>query len=115
MLLLFTGGCRFFPPPSPPRQQPLRMAGLIRQVNRAEHYFIFESELRFAPGSDMLILRNGQKIGEARVSDLGEKKFQAADILQGSPQPGDLCEPKLTQFPTPDADAKAPPTPRSPL
>jgi hypothetical protein len=99
VLLLLTSGCRFFHSETAPPENLPRIAGVIRQVNRPEHYFIFETESRFPPGTELSILRNGQKIGEAKVTGLWEKKFQAADILQGAPLPGDLCEPGFMRLP----------------
>lgn len=109
-LLLLTGGCRLFQPETVPPEVLPRIAGVIRQVNRAEHYFIFETEARFPPGTELSVLRNGQKIGEAKVTRLWEKKFQAADILEGAPLPGDLCEPRFMRLPPTAASGTTAPT-----
>ncbi|MGA0334237.1 MAG: hypothetical protein ACO3N7_02225 [Kiritimatiellia bacterium] len=89
---LFFSGCALFstPEPSAPDRPPA--AGIIRQVNRAEYYFVFESGKPFPPGAELRILRNGQEMGRGRAREIRQKKFQAADILEGAPQTGDLCE-----------------------
>ena len=98
LLLLLCGCTSTKPVESPPPTRPPN-AGVIRQVNRAEHYFIFESGQTMVPGTEMTILRNGKKVGKARVVDLREKKFQAADIVSGAAVPGDLCEPEGSTLP----------------
>ncbi len=98
--ILFLCGCSSTKPvEAPPPARPLQ-AGIIRQVNRAEHYFIFESGKPIPVNTEMTILRKGRKIGKARVTAIQEKKFQAADILSGAaPLPGDLCEPEISTLP----------------
>lgn len=82
-------------PPLPVEVKPVRppAAGIVRQVNRAEHYLVFERLQPLAPGRELRFLRNDRLIGSGRVTTVREEKFQVADILSGSPQVGDFCEP----------------------
>ena len=90
--ILLTSGCRSVQKDSAPPLPLPAYAGIVRSVNRAEHYLIFESDARFAPGTNLTILRNGRKIGTAVAIGKWTKKFQAANIFEGAPLPGDLCE-----------------------
>jgi len=93
-LLIF--GCASRPPPEDGSTPAPPAAGIIRQVNPAEHYFIFESGKAIPTGTELRLLRKGRDIGVGRALNTREKKFQAADILEGAPRPGDLCEPKVS-------------------
>lgn len=97
-ILLLPACALFRAEESPPTSLP-PYAGLIRQVNRAEHYFIFESEIRVPTGTEIAILRHGKKIGRAKVLSFQDKKFQTADILSGAPVAGDLCEAQPSRLP----------------
>ncbi|MEX2607802.1 MAG: hypothetical protein WD708_10695 [Kiritimatiellia bacterium] len=97
-LLLFglvCGGCALFHsserPPEDPRPSPV---GIVRFINRPEHYLIFEAENAIPAGTGLLILREGRRVGSARVGTQQNRKFQTADILEGAPSVGDVVQPR---------------------
>lgn len=96
--LMLTGCAGWHAPEDPPASRP-PPAGILRNVNRPEYYFVFESGKPFPAGTELRILRKGRQVGTAKVTALAEKKFQVADILSGAPEVGDLCEPRIPALP----------------
>jgi hypothetical protein len=92
-LLILSSGCVQTPEPDPvPRHLAV---GIIRSVNLAERYVVFEAEFRVPPGREMRLLQNGLPAGRLRAGSYRRRKFQSADILEGRPRTGDLVEPTL--------------------
>jgi hypothetical protein len=94
LLLILNTGCMHSQKDTGSSALPASYVGIIRSVNRPEHYFIFETEVLFPTGSQLTILRNGRAVGKAEALHRKSKKFQAANILEGAPLTGDLCEPR---------------------
>lgn len=99
LLTLVAAGCRTPPASAPEARRP--PVGIIRSVNLPERYVVFEAEFTFPPGSKLRLLRQRRVIGRLEAQNVQRRKFQAADILEGRPQPGDLVEPVLTVQPQP--------------
>ncbi|MDF3127767.1 hypothetical protein P0Y35_01025 [Kiritimatiellaeota bacterium B1221] len=97
--LFYLCGCTSTKPVEPPPPPRPYNAGIIRQVNQAEHYFVFESGKILPENTELTLLRKGRIIGKARVNPIQDKKLQTADILRGAPLPGDLCEPEISSLP----------------
>lgn len=92
LALLGTGGCVLFRRPSPEGELFIRPAGVVRQVNGAERYLIFESTFVFRPGQSLQAVRDGRPVAEIRVLPQVRRPFYAADILEGAPRVDDLVE-----------------------
>lgn len=90
--LLVTPGCRFWRRPDAPPAVTTRPAGVVREVNAAERYLVFESLFPFMPGEILHIIRDGRRVGQVRVHRLRHRPFFAADLLEGIPRPGDILE-----------------------
>lgn len=54
---------------------------------------VYECRKLHLEGTTLWVLRNGTVTGRLRALGIREHAFQAADILEGAPQPGDLVEP----------------------
>jgi hypothetical protein len=91
LLLLSLSAClgRRNPPETETRFRP---AGVVRIVNSAERYLIFESFFAFAPGQELSVMHKGRKSGVVRVLELRKRPQFAADLLEGSARPGDIVE-----------------------
>lgn len=99
LLSLGPTGCRTSSEAVAPRRRP--PVGIVRSVNLAERYVIFEAEFRIPPGMDMRLLRDNRPVGLLKSQRYRRRKFQAADILEGRPQQGDLVEPVSAVEPQP--------------
>ena len=87
-------GCASAPDPEPVERHP--PVGIVRSVNLHERYLVFEAEFRTPPGQEMRLLRDGLPVGRLQAGAVRKRKFQSADILEGSPRVGDLVEPRLS-------------------
>jgi hypothetical protein len=95
IVLLFFSGCAIFRSGDPsPEDSPPPSLGIVRFINRPEHYLIFEAERPIPAGTGLLILREGRRVGAARVGTQQNRKFQTADILDGAPDVLDVVQPR---------------------
>ncbi|MCC5848156.1 MAG: hypothetical protein JJU29_08685 [Verrucomicrobia bacterium] len=92
LALLGSGGCALFRTSSPEGEVFIRPAGVVRHVNTAERYLIFESSFVFRPGQELQAMRDGRAVAEIRVLPQARRPFFAADILEGAPRVDDLVE-----------------------
>jgi hypothetical protein len=99
LVMICATGCRTPPGKEAPLHPP--PVGIIRFVNQAERYVVFEAEFSIRPGEKMNILRDGTAIGQLESGTQRRRKFQSADILEGHPKPGDQVEPVLPVKPQP--------------
>jgi len=93
ILSVFVSACTTTPTPETTASLP--PVGIIRSVNLAERYVVFESEIKSTPGTQLRLLRQQKQIGLLETGTFRKRKFQSADILEGRPQPGDFAEPIL--------------------
>ncbi|MDA3875120.1 MAG: hypothetical protein PF795_14320 [Kiritimatiellae bacterium] len=92
---LFCGGCTLFQSAERPLAEPAPPAlGIVRFINQPEHYLIFEAQNAIPAGTRLVLLREGRRIGSARVGSQQNRTFQTADILEGAPSVGDVVQPR---------------------
>jgi hypothetical protein len=104
LILSLIGACT-----TPPEQRQASSrppVGIIRSVNQAERYVVYEAEFQLSAGSKMRILRDGKTVGQLQAGTFRRQKFQVADLLEGRPLPGDLAEPILPVKPQPAEQAQ---------
>lgn len=95
LLLLVCGGCAIFQSEERPVKDPAPPpVGIVRSINRPEHFLIFEAERAIPAGTRLRILREGRQVGTGEVGTLQNRTFQTADILEGSPAVGDVVQPR---------------------
>lgn len=95
LICVVSGGCALFRSTERPPEDPVPPAlGIVRFINRPEHYLIFEAENVIPAGTGLLILREGRRVGTARVGTQQNRKFQTADILEGAPSVEDVVQPR---------------------
>lgn len=92
---LCCGGCALFRSAERPPEDPAPPAlGIVRFINRPEHYLIFEAQNAIPADTRLIVLREGRRIGTARVGTQQNRTFQTADILEGAPSAGDVVQPR---------------------
>ena len=79
---------------STPQSDPITVypAGIVKRVNFAEKYLVFEASHSFDAGKVLTVIREGSPVGKVRVLAFKRKRIQSADILEGVPEPGDVLE-----------------------
>lgn len=88
---------------------PPQWTGVIRMVNSAENFVLVESPTIASaiPGETYLAVGKGVETATLRMTSLKNPPFLIADIVSGSPSPGDkIYLPKTTP-------ANRPPTPKA--
>ena len=100
---------------SPPTATPPQWIGVIRMVNSAENFVLVESSaISLAiPGETYLAVGKGVETASLKMTSLKNPPFLIADILSGSPSPGDkIYLPKsASQPPAPKPTPKPKPSP----
>lgn len=107
MGLLASAGCRTIPEvppalPSPPPQPPVRLIrpldahkGRVHSVNERLRFVVLDYSLQSLPaGGEVLeVVRNGEVIGEVKVTGPFRASTVGADIVRGDPEAGDVVRP----------------------
>jgi hypothetical protein len=96
---LFLSGCLLFPSREPEPRIGVWPGGVVRRVNFAEKFLIVEASHRFEPGSELLVMRDGRRVGTVRIREERIKRHVAADLLEGSAAEGDVVERPLAAQP----------------
>ena len=70
--------------------------GLITSVNHTLRFVVLDFGLNGTPnsGERLVVLRNGQSVGRLRISGTSQGGLVAADILEGTIEPGDEARPE---------------------
>jgi len=90
----------------PPAALLPQWTGVIRMVNSAEHFVLIEASAisTAVPGETYLSVAKGLETASLRMTALKNPPFLIADILSGSPSPGEkIYRPKPTAGPSPSA------------
>jgi len=96
---------------------PPQWTGVIRMVNSAENFVLVESGAISSaiPGETYLAVGKGVETATLRMTSLKNPPFLIADIVSGSPSPGDkIYLPKMSSpspSPTPKANPSRKPNP----
>ena len=95
----------------PPTAMPPQWTGVIRMVNSAENFVLVESGAITSaiPGETYLAVGKGVETASLKMTSLKNPPFLIADIISGSPSPGD----KIYLPKAPTASPKPSPTPQS--
>ena len=83
---------KIFPPKKEiPKAQPAHLIGTVKLVNRDEDFVLIDtvSYSNFAPGSPLLCIMNERQTATLRLNALRNPPFLIADIVDGTPSPGD--------------------------
>ena len=100
---------------TPPTATPPQWIGVIRMVNSAENFVLVESGAISSaiPGETYLAVGKGTETASLKMTSLKNPPFLIADILSGSPSPGDkIYLPKsASQPPAPKPTPKPKPSP----
>lgn len=111
------------PNPFPKKQKsPAAVApqwtGVIRMVNSAESFVLVESSAipLVIPGETYLAVNNGLETATLKMTSLKNPPFLIADIVSGTPSPGDKIylpkAPTASPSPTPKPTPKSSPSPK---
>ena len=100
---------------APPTATPPQWIGVIRMVNSAENFVLVESSAVSSaiPGETYLAVGKGRETASLKMTSLKNPPFLIADILSGSPSPGNkIYLPKTaSQPPTPQSKPSPGPKP----
>ncbi|MFA7234858.1 MAG: hypothetical protein WC076_12190 [Terrimicrobiaceae bacterium] len=99
----------------PPAAMPPQWTGVIRMVNSAENFVLIESGAISSaiPGRTYLAVGKGAETASLRMTSLRNPPFLIADILSGTPSPGDkIYLPNPAASPSPSPTPKAKPVPQ---
>ena len=100
----------------PPSALPPQWVGVIRMVNSAENFVLLESNAISSaiPGETYLAVGKGVETATLKMTSLKNPPFLIADIVSGSPSPGDkIYRPNApTSSPSPAPTSKPKPTPQ---
>lgn len=79
---------------APDEVEPIvsRPSGVVQRVNFPEKYLIFQASRPFPAGETLVLRRDGSEVGRVRVLPYRRKSIQAADILDGVPEIGDVLQ-----------------------
>jgi hypothetical protein len=96
--------------PPAPVASPVDWAGEIRMVNVAENFVLVESHSAASavPGEKYTAIRDGRETGVVRMTPLRNPPFLIADIVSGSPNPGDKIHLPRPTVPLPAPDSTKP-------
>jgi len=96
----------------PPTALPPQWTGVIRMVNSAENFVLVESATTASaiPGETYLAVGKGVETATLRMTSLKNPPFLIADIVSGSPSPGDKIY--LPKAPTASPNPKSKPAPK---
>ncbi|MEI6279968.1 MAG: hypothetical protein WCQ16_11405 [Verrucomicrobiae bacterium] len=105
------------PNPFPKKQKPPaallpQWTGVIRMVNSAEHFVLIESSAisSAVPGETYFSVAKGLETASLRMTSLKNPPFLIADIVSGSPSPGEkIYRPKTNSSPSAAPVASASP------
>lgn len=87
--LIFLAGCRSLESASvepAPWRFTAENTGQVVMVNRDLAYAVLETVVEPVSGQEVLIKREGRRIGRLRVTDQARHPYVVADILEGSVQ-----------------------------
>ncbi len=116
---LLAAGCQNLsdapPPPAPapavePLVQPLDgRVGRVQSINERLNFVVLDYSLNRLPalGDRLELIRAGEVVGELKVTGPFRTVSVVADIVEGTPQPGDITRPR----PTPPAGPVEVPAP----
>ena len=105
----------------PPAAMPPQWTGVIRMVNSAENFVLVESGAMSSviPGETYLAVAKGVETASLKMTSLKNPPFLIADIISGTPSPGDKIylpqPPAASPTPTPKPTSKPKPTPKPTL
>lgn len=92
--------------PPAPIASAVEWAGEIRMVNVAENFVLVESRnaATAVPGEKYTAIRDGRETGILRMTPLRNPPFLIADIVSGSPSPGDKIHLPRPSIPLPPSE-----------
>ncbi len=97
----------------PPAALPPQWTGVIRMVNAGEHFVLIEANSSSAavPGETYLSVAKGLETASLKMTSLKNPPFLIADIVSGTPSPGErIYRPKSPAVPSP-SPKEGPPKP----
>lgn len=75
----------------PPQALPPRLVGVVRMVNKEDKFVLIDAfaSQAAAPGDQLVCIMNQQETANLRMSNMKNPPFLIADIVNGTPSPGD--------------------------